>query len=173
MFRTGGAAAFYAAWQELRKQGEIPHFRTVFSDLTPELISRLMIFEETSPDGYLVRFMGTTFLDLWREELTGKDLLALLPPPQSATARKNMAAVLNHSCGVRVIGKYATPAGSDVEMECILLPVGNDEGRPRRILGFTQELDGFRFTASGEAHGTRNRAWIDLGRGVPAHPPAT
>src|SRR5690606_26447690 len=140
MFHTPGAKAFFDAWQGLRQGNQIPHYRTVFDRMAPEFISRLMICDVVLPDTFLVRFMGTTVLELWKEEVTGKDMMAMLPAANAGTARKNMAVLLTHPCGMRNLGVFAVSGGTDVKLENVFLPLGNDPGRPQRLLIFGQEL---------------------------------
>jgi hypothetical protein len=172
MFHTAGAKAFFAAWQALRTDKSIPHFRTVFQGLPTELIPQLMILEEASDDRYIVRFMGTQFVELWGQDITGLDRLSLMKPKVAAAGRSNMRTVLEHPCGLRNLGIYAMPSRSDLEIESVLLPAANDPAKPRRVLTFGQSAQLGLVVAKDQHQEIAEREWVDLGFGVPAKRPA-
>lgn len=171
MFRTPGATAFMAAWQGLCKTTTTPHFRTAFQELSADIIPRLMILEEAPGGKFVVRFMGTSRAEMWGQELTGKDTIALMPST-AAAARGNLATMLQHPCGMHHIAQYISPTGRELEMENITVPVGNDPGLPRRVMNFTDELSTIAYGAPlGEVRSVSKRAWLDVGAGVPDNAP--
>ena len=71
MFKTAGAKAFFPAWEALRQNKSIPHYRTIFERLASDLIPQLLILEENA-DNYIVRFMGTQFAEMLGADFTGQ-----------------------------------------------------------------------------------------------------
>jgi hypothetical protein len=172
MFHTAGAKAFFAAWNALRTDKSIPHYRTVFQGLSSDLIPNLMILEEGANDSYIVRFMGTRFVELWGEDITGQDRTALMKPKVAAGGRSNMRSVLEQPCGLRNLGIYAMPSRSDLEIESVLLPAANDPGKPRRVLTFGQDVQLGLVVSKDQNQEIAEREWVDIGFGVPARRPA-
>jgi hypothetical protein len=173
MFKSGDAAAFFAAWRDLREIGhgsefKVPHYRSVFQQLPPEMLPRLAVVEETQRGEYVIRFMGTWRVEIWGKDLTGGNPLALMSPALVQSARRNMETVLEHPCGMYFTAQYVTPSGREVLVENITLPAGNDPGLPRRIVNFVDELSttGYGDTV-GALHSIGARAWLDIGAGVP------
>ncbi len=170
MFRTSGAEAFFAAWTALRENNSIPHYRTLFQHLSSELIPHLVILEEVDDD-FVFRFMGTYFVELRGKDLTGDNRLALLPPKQAAATREFLSTILDFSCGLWTRSLYAAPPRSDFEIETIILPTANDLNKPRRILAYGHLLRAGTFVSGKKTLGHAERAWIDIGSGVPKNLP--
>ncbi len=171
MFKTEEAERFFAAWQALRTGLELPHYRSVFQSLSNDLLPQVAIIEQTSPDLYTTRFMGTRFVELLNVDLTGQDAFTAFSPKVAAAGRHNVGHVLAHPCGIVTIGRFALKAREDLALEHVTVPLINDPGRPPRTLGFVQKmrppypLDDDRLDMS-------RRRWIDIGFGVPAVKPA-
>jgi len=173
MFKTPAAAAFFAAWRAISGNAPTPHYRTVFQELSPDLIPRLMIVEQAAADKYIIRFMGTSRTQTWGDDLTGKDVLQLMSPHVAAAARKNFAAMLKHSCGMHHLVDAVTSSGRAVVMEHITVPVANDPGHPQRLINFAEELPIVAYSDQrGAIQNVSERHWIDVGAGIPAKPPA-
>jgi len=173
MFKTAGAGEFFAAWRKLLTDTSIPHYRTAFEKLPPNIIPFIMVFERATEDNFVIRFMGTACVELWGRDLTGHNGLAVVPPARLVAARRNMQSVLDHPCGVRHVGLFTMPSGRQIEVENVILPTANDPGRPLRILSFSQEHGpvGYTDTTQSKIEGL-DRGWIDVGFGVPRYSPA-
>jgi hypothetical protein len=172
MFKTAGAAAFFKAWREICENGPLPHFRVAFV-MSADIIPRLMILEATPEEKHIIRFMGTSRTEMWGVDLTGRDSLGLMPHAVAAAARRNLAAMWEHPCGLHHTAYYVTPSGREIEMENITVPVANDPGLPRRHLNFTEELATVAYSdPAGEVRAVIRRAWLDIGAGIPKMPPA-
>lgn len=171
MFETEEAKRFVAAWQALRTGRELPHYRTVFQSLPNDLLPQVVIIEQTSPDSYITRFMGTRFAELLSVDLTGQDAFTAFSPKVAAAGRHNVGHVLSHPCGIVTIGRFALKARDDLAMEHVTLPLVNDPGRPSRTLGFVQNLRP-PYPLEDDRLDLSWRRWIDIGFGVPAVKPA-
>jgi hypothetical protein len=171
MFLTADAAAFFAVWQGLRTDAEFPHYRSVFQQFPSHLIPRLMVLEEGSPGQFIVRFVGTERALVWDEEITGKDIIALLIRNVGQAAARNLRTMIDHPCGMSHIARFVTSLGTEAKMENITLPVNNDAGLPRRLINFSQETEVMLGKVIGKVVAVTDRAWIDVGFGVPAKPP--
>jgi hypothetical protein len=175
MFLTSEVKRFFEAWQALRAGETVPHYRVLFEALAPDLIPGMMLLEESAGERYIVRFMGTALVEFWGGDLTGQDRFAAMPPKAAATAERNLHELLAVPCGATAVQPYG--AQLQHEAEIIVLPVGNDPGKPRRLACFAQDVKNP--LNGGPAGGPRNTAavryqqtWVDLGFGLPARPPA-
>ena len=171
MFETEEAKQFFAAWQALRTGDELPHFREVFQRLPTELLPHILIVERMAPEEHVVRFMGTRLAELRQRDFTGQDLFVLMSPRVAAAGRRNFAQVLGKPCGLANIGVFSQKGGDVLALENIVLPAGNDPGRPARALCFSHNLRP-PFPVDDDRPDAVRRRWIDLGFGVPAGKPA-
>jgi hypothetical protein len=132
----------------------------------------MMVFEQAPEDRYIVRFMGTALVDLWGEDLTGKDRFASLPPKSVPSATRNLREILGTPCGLTGQHAYGPRTGMMHEVESLLLPAENDPGRPRRVVGFGQAIQALPLEGLYESHtGLHTQSWVDLGFGVPRRKP--
>jgi hypothetical protein len=171
MFETAEAKQFFAAWQALRSGDALPHYRAVFQHLPTDMLPRILIIEQMSPQAYVVRFMGTQTAETWNQDLTGQDAFAAVSPKVAAAGRRNLAQVLSKPCGIVTIGLFTMKNREALAMENVILPAGNDPGRPARVLGFGQDLKP-PFPIDDDRPDMARRRWIDLGFGVPTAKPA-
>ena len=171
MFLTAEVTRFFEAWKKLRAGDAIPHYRALFEALAPDLIPGMMLFEQAPDERYIVRFMGTMLVALWGEDLTGKDRFASMPAKVAKSAQSNLRAILGFPCGGISVQPYGTKM--QVETEFVLLPVGNDPGKPSRVVAFAQDLRGASSKAGPEEPPEilYEPRWIDLGFGVPDRRP--
>lgn len=175
MFKTEEAKRFFAAWQALRKGGELPHYRAVFQELPNVFLPQALIFEqildEDGLDRYMVRFMGTRAAEYWNRDITGHDMFGLLSPKIATAGRRNMATVLSHPCGLISVGVFTIASRDELAVESVVVPTANDPGRPPRILGFVQHLSA-PFPVEDDRHDIAERRWLEIGAGVPSRRPA-
>lgn len=166
MFKTSGAKAFFSAWEALRENKSIPHYRAIFERFSSELIPQLLILEEAADD-YVVRFMGTHFAEMLGQDLTGKSYFTGLSPKQATALHRLLATIVNSSCGLWTRTYLAAPRHSDLEIEKIMFPTANDAGKPRRILTYGHLLQSGAFLTGGQKSLLVEQRWIDIGSGTP------
>ena len=175
MFKTEEAKRFFAAWQALRKEAALPHYRQVFQDLPHEFLPQGLILEQVydakNLDLYMVRFMGTRVAEYWNLDVTGNDIFALMAPKVATAGRRNMASVLSHPCGLITVGLFSIASRDELAIETVTVPAANEPGRPARILGFVQDLRA-PFPLADDRPDVAERQWLDIGMGVPAKKPA-
>ena len=173
MFKSVGAAAFFAAWRGLFPTTLVPHYREVFQLLPTELLPRVTILEEASKDDYVIRFMGTARAELWGKDLTGQSALTMMSSALVQAARRNMERMLSHPCGMYHVSHYVTPSGREITVENVTTPVGNDPGLPRRLINFVEEFSTLGYSEpAGDVRANAEQAWLDIGSGIPKKPPA-
>jgi len=174
MFRTIGITAFDLAWRNLCEVTPKPHFRTAFQKLPCELIPRLLITEWMPDDSIVIRFMGTSRVEMWGEDLTGRNSLALMPPPVATAVRANLTTMMEHPCALLHLARYVTATGREMKMENIPAPLSNDPGKPLRWINYAEEISTISYSdAPGGMHSVPERNWLDVGAGVPETLPVT
>jgi hypothetical protein len=166
-FATENADSFWAAWDELRGDRPVPHYRDLFDGLASKLIPQLVILERAS-DGYVVRFVGTSVVELWGSDHTDDNISLILPEG----FLKGLAPLLDlaraHPCGVSSLANVETGRGRSIQLDILILPIANDPGRPGRVAIFTGMVparDGDALLAKTVERAKRE--WIDIGSGTP------
>ncbi len=172
MFATEGARKFFEAWANLRTGNELPHYRDLFSKLSPKIVPSLFIVEETSDGKYPIRFMGTHRVDSWGEDLTQTNSLDALSENASKVAAKNLKMILDHPCGIRGVAVAVSPGERELTVEYVVLPTSVDPGKPRRLVSHNTENETGLFARSlGKIAHLHPRTWIDIGFDIPSIPP--
>lgn len=173
LLETRAATGFFEAWNGLRHENNIPHYRTLFNKLEPHLISNFLIIEQINAHDYVLRFVGTGLTDQWGEETTGTDPLVTLPAALADAFRTNISKALAQPCGMRALNVSVNKNGLEFRTERVVLPVGVDDGRPARILSFDSAAADLSVNLSAEAPITTalEHAWLDIGLGVPEGEP--
>lgn len=165
---------FYAQWAGLITNGLMPHSRDFLTDPDPSLISSVYILEVT-PQGPLIRFMGTGLVEIRGQDLTGKIFGAGLPEEAFAGLKRNCISVAEHPCGFSEVAEFSTSIGRFMRMETVMLPLAVDEGRASRLCTFSQilETSGEDDLADMQFKSGKRVGWVDIGAGVPDGDPAT
>jgi hypothetical protein len=158
---------FLEHWKRLAGPDPMPHTRT-FLDRATALIRDALIFELT-PDGTLVRFMGSGVVAQWKEDITGTYLERFVAPNDKARFRQHVEAVCRHPVGLRARDDMRTSRGCKLEYEMMLLPLAVDLAKPLRCVVYLRsfaELDhhddkvDFAWPAAS--------TWMDIGAGTPS-----
>ncbi len=172
MFDTDQAAAFFDAWSKLRSGNEIPHFRTLFSDLPTKIVPELFIVEESGDGRFPIRFMGTERVESWGADLTKTDSAEAISPEFWGAAKSILTTILDHPCGICGTSVAITPFGRKRGTEYVVLPAGVDTGQLRRLVAFNTDLKDVSYIEPvGKIVELSPQAWIDIGHGVPNEPP--
>jgi len=173
MFRTIGITAFDLAWRNLCQKSLKPHFRDAFQELPCELMPRVLITEWVPDDSIIIRFMGTSRAEMWGEDLTGRNSLALMSPHVAAAVRSNLMTMVDHPCALLHLARYVTATGREMKMENLTAPLSNDPGKPLRWINYAEEISTHAYSdAPGGMHSVSERTWLNIGAGVPDAPPA-
>lgn len=144
-----------------------------FLDHVPAVISPYLILFESNNDELIVRFAGTKLVERWAEDLTGKNWLAANLHLKASGILSNFRSMIRHPCGGHARGSFVSSVGRHLSIETVSAPLEVRLGRAPRIISGSFAL---------ETLGTDERSrgwmppqqldWIDLGHGIPDHPPA-
>lgn len=128
-----------AIWQELAVDGNTP----MRSQMTPRrlkpYLTRLVLSErvETSPPRYRFRLMGTRIVNVLGER-TGQFFDDDATPRQYERWTASHELVLAHRQPIRLVGHAALDAQNHLFSELMFLPLSDDAGDARFVMGFGQ-----------------------------------
>lgn len=170
-FQSSGCQAFYDHWRRLSGDAMLPHTRTYFDHPTP--LMRCSFIFELVPEGSLVRLMGTELVARWQQNVTGEYLESHMVPSDAKRLSSDLKTVCAHPVGATGVGEAKTSTNRPLGFEAVILPLAVDAGKPPRCVVYREchgELD-FHERKVG-FYWPQNRAWIDLGAGMPAEMPS-
>ena len=138
------------------------------------LLPYLQIMERLDAGTVVMRLAGTALRQLYGMEMTGRDMLDLVPPSHRPTRRWRVATAAAHPCGMVYSREQRYPSGAVDEVETLFLPlaVAGDppEAPARQFIGLAASKSGRRWIA--EEHGTllapHDFRFVDIGYGIPA-----
>ncbi len=163
--------AFIDHWHGLREDAQLPTSETFLDSFSPAHISRCYIAEFVD-DGAVVRFHGTALVEHWGIDLTGHDMHGDRPASFKSQSMETLRTCVSHPCGYVTRVVYSTSKGRKIQSEILQLPLAVKAGRAHRfVCHATQDME-VQLEEVAELHiQTRASQWIDLGAGVPEHPP--
>lgn len=166
-FQTPSCRAFFQHWRDIAAAGTLPHSNAFLDTAPPDLIPFAYI-HDVQPDGLMVRFMGTGLVQRWRHDLTGQFFGGHLEPEAREKLRVTMSLIAAQPCGMRQMGRLESSVGRALSFEAVSLPLAVDPGRMPRVTIFSQILGYMdQNEHSNQFRAAGNRAWLDLGWGVP------
>ena len=132
-----------------------------------------MLLFDWYPDDIICRLLGTKIVERWAEDLTGKSWFAANPHLKASGILANFKMMGDHPCGGHALGSFVSSIGRHLSIETISLPLAVSAGRPPRIIAgsFVVETLGNDERSRGWVP-PRQLEWLDLGFGLPDHPPA-
>jgi hypothetical protein len=148
------------------------------SDIDPAAIQPLLpyiyILELKTDDTVFVRLAGTALRRLYGREMTGMNMLDLVPPAHRAARLRRTLQAASHPCGMCYIRSHRYASGAVDEVESMFLPLtvdpATDGTRARQMIGIAASLSERRWIAEDET-GTlmmpRAFRFLDVGFGVP------
>lgn len=162
-------------WCALRPPGRLPLRSQIDPGAIRPLLPRLYILERQDDGTVTVRLAGTALRQLYGLEMTGRDMLDLVPPQHHPTRRWRVAAAAAQPCGMLYVRQHRYTSGALDEVESIFLPLAVEDEPPeapaRQFIGLAASQSGRRWIAE-EERGTllppHRFRFLDLGYGVPA-----
>lgn len=163
--------AFYDHWRSLRGEDLMPTSETYLDKSSPDFMGTSYICDLTT-EGAIVRFHGVELIERWGADYTGQDLNQGRREPIVERAVSNMTKVVSQPCGWLIKLSFSTSKSRLLHSELIQLPLKVQEGRPPRLISYSQKDVGAEWEETAvrymETHGMH---WVDVGAGVPADPP--
>ena len=165
------ARRFADYWLSLPRTDLIPQRRDFDPAALARILNTFMIFEIVSPDHVLIRLAGTTVIEHYGREITGRNYLDFRTAEERQMVGAAMAQVARHPCGQRVVHRVKAGDGSDRMSEAFGLPMRDDDGKPTLLF---YQIDGLRlddFKSREERYLSEitvsSLDFYDIGNGIP------
>jgi len=160
-------------WAGLCPPGTLPRRSQVDPGAILPLLPYLYILG-VADDGVTIRLAGTALRQLYGLEMTGRDMLDLVPPEHRAARRWRVACAARHPCGMSYIRTHRYPSGATDDLETIFLPLAGEDPadglRARQFIGIAASTSDRRWIAD-EEPGTlmppHAFQFLDVGFGIP------
>ena len=133
--------AFFDYWQSLAMVQRPPQKSAVNPAAIPKIISRLVIYERKAADTFLVRLMGTQVVNRIGVNLTGQNLLDFFCYAAKDEAQRDLNRIVNEPGGQFLMVTDRFNSGREAWVEILRLPLTDEEGKTRFIIGCTEELN--------------------------------
>jgi hypothetical protein len=169
-FRSPVSQRFLDHWCALRNGARVPLSRDFLDRPEPEFAPIVTLFDVFADD-MVIRLQGTAMVSRWGHDKTGLSFFDINPLLPKSEMMRNVWGCLDTPCGLHSQSRFATSNGRAIGVETVSLPLETDPDKPYRLVNtsvFLQELGFDEHTRGLTAMRFR---WLDVGGGVPAHPP--
>ncbi len=165
--------SFVDHWQSLRQGGDLPTSEAFLDNANPApqpLIS-LNDVDPAAGTNTVVLF-GTALVDLWKVDLTGKEVHQFLADDQAERLTTDLIHCALTPCGIWEISTLRTTTGRIICWEMATLPLKRNGKGVHRIARYHNILDA---PQTGELIQDilhfQKKEWLDIGSGVPSAAP--
>jgi hypothetical protein len=160
-------ALFLEHWRAIPKRDLVPTLADFLDRPHPTFQPWTQILD-VEPAALPLRLVGTALVDLVGREITGLDHLSLFPEAIRVDALRRHHVIVRHPCGMHSVVPTKTVQGKELLLVGIGLPLRRKNGGHCvvRAIAVADTL-GFGDAVAEFEPSIRDRAWIDLGAGVP------
>lgn len=166
------AAAFVRHWQSLRVDDRLPLSKDFLDRVDPVSQPYVSFNDLESTGKNTVVLFGTGLVELWKVDLTGKEVGEFIDQDQEARLTTDMLKCAEHPCGIWEVSTMRTTNGRIVGWEIVTLPLDLGEPNRNRIVRYHNILES---TERGELIQDilyfQSKEWIDVGNGIPSETP--
>lgn len=166
------ASAFVAHWQSIRVGEKLPTSVDFLDNVDPLTQPFVSLNDVTTESQNRVVLFGTGLVDLWKVDLTGKEVHEFIDPDQANRLTTDMLKCAANPCGIWEVSTLRTTTGRIVGWEMVTLPLDLGEPNRYRIVRYHNVLEP---TEKGERIQDilhfQKKEWIDVGAGIPADAP--
>lgn len=171
-FQTAECRAFGAYWSSLpRAPGQAPQRRDFDPCALPSLLPHMLIHDLSEPAESRLRLVGTRIAERFGFDPTGRSYLSLVPEPRRPGALAALRAMADTPCAMRVVVEWGYVNGFRQEGESFGLPFrAGPSGMHLIFVDVPIDRVSYHSSQRGalSALGVRDRAFIDIGAGVPS-----
>ena len=132
--------AFFEYWQSLAT-GQRPAPKSAFNPADiPKIIPKLVIYEREDPTVFRVRLMGTYVAQRIGVDLSRRNLLDFVHYAAKDEAQRDLNRIVDEPGGQFLVVRDRFTSGREVYVEMLRLPLSDDAGETRFIIGCTEEI---------------------------------
>jgi hypothetical protein len=135
--RTNQALFMY--WGRLATIERPPRKTALDPAQVRKILPNLVIYERKDITIFQIRLMGTKVAQRIGVDLTGKNLLDFFHYAGKAEAQQDLNRIVDEPCGQFLVVKDRFTSGREAWVEILRLPLTDDLGQTRFIIGCTEE----------------------------------
>ena len=137
------------AWNDWRGEDLVPNRRNVNLCDISKLLDMITVFDMVSPTQLIVRYIGSSFIDLFGQDYTGANYLDLTPDAHRKVIRsKRLMAVVEQPCAAFWTAKPTFRAGVALNTVGACLPIApTDANAPMQMMQLMVLLEPLPFTS--------------------------
>lgn len=166
------ALRFVEHWQSIRGDGNIPTSTDFLDNVEPSTQPFVSLNDVTTKSHNRVILFGTGLVDLWKVDLTGKEVQEFIDEDQANRLTTDMLKCAETPCGIWEVSTLRTTTGRTIGWEMVTLPLDLGEPDRYRIARYHHILEP---TKKDELIQDilhfQQKEWIDVGAGLPADAP--
>lgn len=132
--------AFFYYWQSVAMVQRPSRKSAINPAAIPKIIPKLVIYERDAPTVFRVRLMGTHVAKRIGVDLTGRNLLEFFCYAAKAEAQRDLNRIVNEPGGQFLMVRDRFTTGREAWVEILRLPLTDEEGETRFIIGCTEEV---------------------------------
>ncbi len=169
---SDAAKEFAGYWSALPKLGDVPRRRDFDPASLPAILPSFVILEVESPESVRFRLAGTSEVERYGQEVTGRNYLDFVPVARRPKAYAAFRNILDYPCGMLAVIYSITACGEPFLNEALGFPV-RGQGDQVNLIYFQsnnrpRDLFHDNWADKLERHvAVTRRVFVDIGAGVP------
>ncbi|NKB44043.1 MAG: PAS domain-containing protein [Alphaproteobacteria bacterium] len=165
---TPSALAFVDHWRALRNGKPVPTSQDFLDQVDPEF-QPFVSFNDVEQSGRnVVALFGTGLVDLWKVDLTGKQVNEFVDNERADRLTVDMLRCAEKPCGIWEVSTFRTTSGRVIGWEMISLPLVLDDPDRIRIARYHNVLEPTeKDELIQDILNFQQKEWVDLGFGEP------
>lgn len=162
---------FVEYWESLPKIGLIPHRDSFRPEDVPRLLPNIVIHELVSPEVVRLRLVGSSVIDDYGQDITGRNYLDFVEPARRPKASRSLFLTCEQPAGMLAKMQSITQTGRVLTREAVTFPMRGD-GNVANLAYACSSTSRERDYSSIEQDELRitnvaRRTYIDIGAGLP------
>ena len=134
-------AAFFTYWERLATIERPPGKPAINPADIRRLLQSLVIYEGKDPAVFKIRLMGTSIVQRIGIDLTGRNLLDFFHYAAKEEAQQDLNRIVDGPCGQLLVVKDRFTSGREAWVEVVRLPLTDEAGQTRFIIGCTEQKE--------------------------------
>jgi hypothetical protein len=134
-------AAFFTYWERLATIERPPRKSAINPPDIRRLLPSLVIYERKDPAVFRIRLMGTAIVQRVGIDLTGQNLLDFFHYAAKKEAQQDLNRIVDGPCGQFLVVKDRFTSGREAWVEILRLPLTDEAGQTRFIIGCTKQKE--------------------------------
>lgn len=131
---------FFEYWKTLNSESSSPPKKAAIDpSKIKAILPHLVIYERKEAAVFHIRLMGTAAVERIGYDLTGRNLLEFFHYAAKDEAQRDLNRIVQQPCGQFLLVKDRFASGREALVEIVRLPLSDEKGKVRYIIGCTEE----------------------------------